>query len=166
MSSLNHELVTAARHELGRPFRHHIKPVNFCDFGRFTVDQCMQQGMDSEGGFDCVGLVIASICRLNGTSVRDWPREYRHKLHEFEVDKEPEFGDVLLIESNSIRTGRPYGTHMGIYIEPSVVLHANGKSGFVDEGLVAGIITDIKVADVSALCELALRQGQDDGYTS
>lgn len=156
MDKMGNELIKAARYELGRPFRHHFKPENLCDDGRITIDQCMERGMDGEG-YDCMGLVIASICNVLGVSAHDWPREYRHSLqmHVLATDKLPDFGDVLLIESKS-KGGYQLVTHMGLYIEYGRVLHANGKTKVVDESEVAGIVTDIKAVDMKALADLAL----------
>ena len=154
MNDIGLELVAAARHELGRPFRHHFKP-NECSGGLETLDECMENGMDSRG-YDCMGLVIASVCKINNVSPRSWPKQYRHslQLNQFATDNNPAFGDVLLIESTS-EEGRPYMTHMGFYLAPNRVLHANGRTGIVDEGEIAGIVTDIKVADTLALIGIA-----------
>lgn len=156
MTEYRTELVKVARQELGRPFRHHFKPENLCNGGNITVNTCMEIGMDPVG-YDCMGLVIASICKVNGINVINWPREFRHslQLNKLATDAAPEFGDVLLIESQS-NEGYRYLTHMGLHIDTGIVLHANGRTKVVDESYVAGVVTEIKVADMNALSRIAL----------
>lgn len=151
MSKLSKELVAASREELGKPFQHHYKPLNLCEGGRITVDECMEKGLGTEG-YDCSGFVIASFCSVLGIRKDDWPRDYRHsyQLTPFGEDQEPQYGDVLLIDSQA-ENGYQYNTHMGIHIAPNRVVHANGKTKVVDEGEVMGVITGIKVVDMGTL---------------
>lgn len=151
MSEFGSELIRAARHEIGAPFRHHYKPVNACEGGRITADECMERGLDSSG-YDCTGLVITSMCNVLGLKIPEWPQEYRHsyQLKQFGEDKEPDLGDILLVDSRS-GSGYQYNTHMGIRTANQRVVHANGKTKVVDEGEVMGIITGIKVIDMSTL---------------
>ncbi len=152
MSELANEVIAAARLERGSPFRHHFKPQNLCESGYVTLDSCMDRGMDSRG-YDCMGLVIASICKVIGINTHKWPTEYRHslQLRQFANYRDPQYGDVLFIESVS-KTGKPYMTHMGFYIEEGDrILHANGMTKIVDESEAGGNTISVKSVSVESL---------------
>ncbi len=72
------ELLAAARGRLGKPFRHHFKLNNDCQFGTLPLLPCMEVGMD-DSGYDCSGIVIASTCDVLGIPTKDWPTSYRHR---------------------------------------------------------------------------------------
>lgn len=154
MSEMGNELVKAARHELGRPFRHHHKP-NVCEGGHITLDSCMENGMDPRG-YDCTGLVVASLCSVLGIEASRWPRDYRHsnQLHGFADDVDPDFGDILLIESQS-DSGYQYMTHAAVQLGPDQVLHANGRTKVVDESEVMGIVTGIRRINTDDFARMA-----------
>jgi NlpC/P60 family protein len=122
-----------------------------CEGGRTTVDDCMERGLGVKG-YDCSGLVITSLCRVLGIETEEWPREYRHsyQLKPFGESRDPEFGDILLIDSQA-DDGYQYNTDMGLHVASRHVIHANGKTRVVDEGEVMGTITGIKTVDMSAL---------------
>jgi cell wall-associated NlpC family hydrolase len=150
MSKVSEEIVDAAQTRLGLPFKHHFKPENLCEFGQITINSCMDKGMDDDG-YDCSGLVIASICDVIGIEASNWPADYRH-LHQLksleEENLEPNSGDVLLFYQ------KPPRTHMGIFITRKTVIHASGISRLVEKGTVEGDIERVGVIPVKRLLGL------------
>lgn len=154
MSNYGSEIVGAARSRIGVPFRHHFKPRDLCEGGGITVDSCMERGLDSDG-YDCSGLVVASLCDVLGISTSEWPHNFRHvkQLERLIAESDLTFGDVLLFDSET-EHGIPRRTHIGIFVARQCVVHASGLNGVVEEGKVEGDITDIRVIPSSALMEL------------
>jgi cell wall-associated NlpC family hydrolase len=144
MSGFGPEIVSAARSRIGRPFRHHFKPFNLCKDGIITANACMEKGMDNEG-YDCSGLVIASLCDVLGILPEHWPRDYRHvnQLEELAETKTPDVGDVLLFLPVSV-TDKPRRTHIGIFATEHTTIHASGISDYVEEGQVEGMFREVK----------------------
>ncbi|HSW91663.1 MAG TPA: NlpC/P60 family protein [Candidatus Saccharimonadales bacterium] len=132
MSELGNEIAKSAEARIGRPFRHHFKPVNLCEGGKRTVDECMERGMDDLEGYDCSGLVIASLCEALHISTSQWPRELRHtqQLAELAVDKEFEPGDIRLYYSHNNRI------HLGIATSTEQAIHASGLTNAVERSIV------------------------------
>jgi len=151
MPSQKEQLVVVGREKLGLPFLHHFKP-NACKGGLLVLDSCLESGLDSRG-FDCTGFVLASLCEVLDVKQNSWIREFRHnyQLEKFADKDEAEYGDVLLIESYSEITGRPYITHTGVYVSIGQLIHANGKTGIIDESEVMGVVTDTRAIDSGAL---------------
>ena len=149
MSNVGEGIVDAARSRVGLTFRHHFKPENLCEYGSITVDACMSKGMDDDG-YDCSGLVIASVCEAMGAETSSWPANYRHlnQLKSLEQSSEPEPGDVLLFYH------KPPRTHMGIFVVRNIVIHASGISEVVEEGKVEGDIERIGIIPVKRLLEI------------
>jgi len=148
--STNHEVVAAARAHKGKPFRHHFKPENLCDNGRKTVDSCMERGMDDDG-FDCSGLVIASLCEVLKINAREWPRELRHvrQLTEYEERTRSKIGDIAIFYfTNSSRL------HTGILTNDRTAIHASGISGEVEENKVLGEIARVGIIPAEKLLEI------------
>lgn len=136
MSEFGKKIIESARARVGKPFRHHFKPENICEYGKTTLAQCMEVGMNDEG-YDCSGLVIASICEVLAMSPPSWPAQYRHleQMKSLETSIEPLTGDALIFYQQN-----PSRTHMGIFVSERVVIHASGISGIVEEGVVLGDI--------------------------
>jgi hypothetical protein len=138
------------------PFRHHFKPVNLCEGGERTVDECMERGMDSEG-YDCSGLAIASLCEVLNISTTEWPRELRHtqQLSSLATEEKFEPGDLRLFYSAKNRI------HMGIATSTQEVIHASGLTNTVEESMVTdptgSFAAERVVALRSLLKVLALR---------
>ncbi len=152
MSNLNQELLIVAEENIGRPFRHHFKP-NLCNGGWETIDTCMEAGMD-QNGFDCMGLVIYSLCKVLDIDSTNWPRELRHSLQLRALAHDRShlrYGDILLIESLSPEN-RPYMTHMGFYEDASTIIHASGISGVVERTPISSLmITELTVLNTDEL---------------
>lgn len=123
------EVITAARSRVGVPFRHHFKPENLCNRGRVTYDQCMTRGMD-QNGYDCSGLVIASLCEVLRISPTTWPKNRRHawQMQDLAVQESHEPGDVLLFEN--VKQSR---FHPLVFSESQSVIHASGRHDAVVE---------------------------------
>ena len=162
MGDYSKDVITAARSRVGLPFRHHFKPENNCNSGTATNDSCMEKGMDNSG-YDCSGLVVASICEVLGVKTNQWPREYRHmvQLEELAVDENVEAGDPILLYldpgENGVRR-----THMGIFVAEQCVIHASGITGIVEEGGVEGVIDEVRFISSAAIVDLL--QSQDREY--
>lgn len=155
MSVFGVEVVEAARSHVGEPFRHHFEP-DICEGGAVTLDSCMERGMDS-AGFDCSGLVIASVCDVLDIQPEEWPRDYRH-IRQFEAlaDDQPTLpGDVLLIDSRT-ESGRQHRTHVGIVSGPETIIHANGLTAIVEEGWTEEIVTGVRSLPILTLASLTL----------
>lgn len=144
------KIIEAARLRIGLPFRHHFKPENVCHEGTATTLDCMERGMDSEG-YDCSGLVIASICDVLGIKSQQWPKEYRHlnQLKNLEEACELTVGDTVLFYQE-----KPGRTHMGIFVATDLVIHSSGISKEVEESKVIGNIERLGVIPASTLCKL------------
>ena len=129
MSEFGKEVLTSAQARVGAPFRHHFKPDNFCDGGRTTVDSCMERGMDASG-YDCSGLVIASICDVLALDTSEWPRHLRHtqQLDALATEQPSEPGDILMHHSSNGRI------HMSITTGRGEGIHASGVTRAVEEG--------------------------------
>lgn len=129
MSEQTDKVIAAARTRVGTPFRHHYKPLNTCKYGRVTHDECMTRGMDQEG-YDCSGLVIASLCEILQISPADWPRDRRHawQMQDLVTQHNRRPGDILLIEDMHLSRFHPL-----ISSGEQSVIHADGHSGAVVE---------------------------------
>lgn len=132
MSELGDKLITSARSHIGAPFRHHFKPENLCLGGTITTGSCMERGMDP-AGYDCSGLVIASMCRVLDMQPQEWPHHLRHakQLEVFATDKPFEPGDVQFYYYED------GGVHMGISTMPDICVHASGRTRLVEESMAA-----------------------------
>lgn len=135
MSELGDELITAARVRIGQPFRHHYKP-DVCQSGRITTDTCMENGMDNRG-YDCSGLVIASICDVLGVEATTWSRDFRHvrqlDLGQCEGICRP--GNILLYFGEEFSRA-----HVSIATLGGRAIHASGKTKNIKEtdGVIGG----------------------------
>lgn len=155
MNTTGNQLVAEMQSHIGAPFRHHFKPENLCNGGRITVNACMERGMDSVGGFDCSGLVIASMSRILQIDPTAWPRALRHTqqfaAHATEKPFEP--GDVTFyISGNGL-------IHMGVAATPQESIHASGISKMVEQGVatdVHGEFTAIHALAADHLADIVL----------
>ena len=148
------EVVGAARRRIDHPFRHHFKPVDGCQHGRSTQAQCMEVGIDSRG-YDCSGLVIASICDALGQAVAHWSWDYRH-LRQIEplgrAGVARTIGDIIIFyPENNTETW----THMGIIASATSTIHADGINKLVAESLTNGISTNCKIVALADLLRRA-----------
>ena len=136
MSEFGSEVLVAARTRHHKPFRHHFKP-DLCSGGQTTFDECMSVGLNDEG-YDCSGLVIASICDVLGIDASEWPNGLRHtkQMAALAIEACLQPGDVVLFD---IETSKGWDVcHMGIYVRPNRVLHASGSAKRVVEGWFSG----------------------------
>lgn len=157
MSELGGEVIESARGRVGMPFRHHFKPDNLCDGGRITVDGCTERGMD-ESGYDCSGLVIASISDVLAVDPREWPRDLRHtkQLDALATDQDFEPGDILMHHSSNGRI------HMSIATGGREGIHASGVTKLVEEGEVTdkyGPFEVVQAIAVDALYRIVRERG-------
>jgi|GEM_PF-2096484 len=134
MSEFGSEVVKSARTRIEAPFRHHFKPLNLCESGGRTVDECMNRGMDIEG-HDCSGLAIASICEVLAIETARWPRNLRHtrQLSRLATDEDFGPGDLRLYYSFKNRI------HLGIATTAIEVVHASGLTNRVEESAVTNL---------------------------
>ena len=145
-------VITSARTKIGQPFRNHFKPVDRCEHGWATVDYCMTVGMDASG-YDCSGLVLASICEALGQPVSEWNRNYRH-LRQMErlakSDAQPDIGDILIFHpENDIETW----VHIGIAATLESTIHADGIDKRVKESATHEISNRFSVVRLEKLVE-------------
>jgi cell wall-associated NlpC family hydrolase len=112
----------------------------------------MEVGMD-DGGYDCSGLVIASICEALGLNASNWNRDYRHLRQIERLAKDgivPNIGDILVFyPENETETW----THMGIMATASSTIHADGIHKQVVESPTEEISTNYKVVPLQLLIE-------------
>lgn len=158
MNGLAVSVLDAARSRLNEPYINHFNPNN-CEGGAITTATCMESGMDGSG-YDCSGLVVASLCEVLGIKTTDWPANLRHvaQFEQLAAPTDAQFADVLLFDSMR-PDGTPYRTHCGLYTGPQCVVHSTGRSKRVVEGTVetTGVITDIRVVPLRRLVEKALQ---------
>lgn len=138
LSVVRNRVVEVAQEFTDAPFRHHYRPEDTCNGGRYTNNDCMYRGMDVLNGFDCSGLIIASVCKAIGVPTSDWSMTYRHvvQLEKLAHYRDPLPGDAILFAD----TKKVRRVHSGICIKDTVVVHASGleKELRVVEGIVTG----------------------------
>ncbi|HJP96083.1 MAG TPA: hypothetical protein VJ843_01795 [Candidatus Saccharimonadales bacterium] len=152
MSQLGDRLIAEARSHIGAPFRHHFRPENLCAGGTITLDQCMEQGVDPTG-YDCSGLVVASMCRVLGLQPGAWPRHLRHsvQLQQHATEKIFAPGDIQFYYYEN------GGVHSSIATtSPDVSVYASGRTRLVEEGFAADGAPPIGMRSVAAdvLCDI------------
>ena len=157
MSEFGGEVLESARRRVGMPFRHHFKPDNTCEGGQITVDSCMERGMDPSG-YDCSGLVIASISDVLAVDPREWPRDLRHtkQLDALAAVQDFEPGDILMHHSSNGRI------HMSIATGEREGIHASGVTKLVEEGEVTdkyGPFAAVQAIAVDALYHVIRKRG-------
>ena len=133
MREFSDRLITEARLHIGAPFKSHFKPVDLCAGGTITLDICMVRGTNPEG-YDCSGLVIASMCRVLNLQPRDWPSTLRHavQLQKYSTVNDFEPGDIQFYYYDN------GGVHSGIATtSPDICVFASGKTRRVEEGFAA-----------------------------
>jgi hypothetical protein len=115
----------------------------------------MQNGMDDRG-YDCSGLVIASVCEIVKIETSNWPRQYRHLLQIFMLrqDITARDGDMLIFydELNRWGTNR---IHTGIKSGENQVVHVSGITNRIEEGAVDGVFRKIATVPIETLVNLA-----------
>lgn len=101
--------------------------------------------MDSRG-YDCSGLVIASMCRVLDIQPHTWPHNLRHavQLQAYATDKHAEPGDIQFYYYED------GGVHLGIATTPVICVHASGKTRQVEEGMAADGALPIDMRAVAA----------------
>jgi cell wall-associated NlpC family hydrolase len=131
----------------GIDFRHHFRPDNICDDGYLTLDSCMERGLD-ENGFDCSGLVIASICRAIDLPTSSWDRNFRHlsQLRELQEDIPAHPGDALVFH---------YYDHIGIMSSDRSFIHSSGLSKKVEETVLKGAYATYQTIPLARLAILS-----------
>jgi cell wall-associated NlpC family hydrolase len=138
MSELGSQVLDYARGQLEAPFRDHQAGVT-CEGGRITQDNCMERGMDRVEGYDCSGIVVASLREVLGYT--QWPRELRHAAQMINFAREGgaakhdttiEAGDIVCLSSADGRRQ----THVGIAIANNLdhILHATTSTSKVSMG--------------------------------
>ena len=143
--SIEAEFISSAQSRIGARFQHHFKPNDYCFKGRITIQKCMEKGMTDEG-YDCSGLVIASLCDVLGLKHSEWPISLRHQaqLKTEAADVDPKLGDIVL-----------FGSHIAVYAAPEQYVHASGISKIVEEGKISGGAKAGGVITLQAITALA-----------
>lgn len=63
----------------GEPFLHHFEPDDTCNNGSITTSDCMERGLGlDDRGYDCSGLVVASLCETLGIAITNYNPDLRH----------------------------------------------------------------------------------------
>lgn len=83
------------------PFLHHFKPEDTCDNGRITNSDCTERGLGLDDlGYDCSGLVVASLCETLGIAIADYNPDLRHARQMAgqipQSSKPTQTGDIVL----------------------------------------------------------------------
>lgn len=149
MNTLGQEVFNNATKRIGEPFRHHFRPINVCEGGTITVDECMERGMVDR--YDCSGLAIASLCEALGLNPTRWPRELRHtqQLATLPQKDECEPGDFKLyyLGDNKI--------HIGVATDSEEAIHASGLTGIVERSVVINPKGEFEMVRAIAIDSLA-----------
>jgi hypothetical protein len=113
----------------------------------------MEKGL-SDNGYDCSGLVIASLSDVLGILPEHWPRDLRHvkQLETIAEATTPEAGDMLVYLPETIPNRTPRN-HIGIFVTATSVIHASGMSRLVEEGTVSGVFRKTVTIPASTLIE-------------
>lgn len=120
-NSLREKVIDSASNRIGQPFVHHFKP-DLCAHGTRTPRICYEHGLGQDG-YDCSGLVIASLCDVLDMATEQWPEDIRHvtQLHtRLAEEAEPEAGDILI-----------YASHIGILTSHVSLIHPSKPRGKV-----------------------------------
>lgn len=154
-------VIEAGRTRIGEPFRNHFFPIDDCAGGSVTLNDCLTRGMD-EHGYDCSGLVIASICEAAGICTADWPRQFRHLR---QMDKilssyrDPEPGDIRVYHWPPTETHKRI-RHMGIFVDDDHTIHASNNKSQVVEGQVKGKLELLRTIPLSVMLEVPSKYGR------
>lgn len=108
----------------------------------------MQVGLDCRG-FDCSGLIIASVCEVLEVPVSDWPRDYRHvsQLKQHTNHTTPGAGNIVYMYS----VDKSWYQHIGVLSSKFTVVHASGDPRLerVTEDYIDFAATRLKTVDIS-----------------
>jgi cell wall-associated NlpC family hydrolase len=120
----------------------------------------MERGLN-DAGYDCSGLIVASMCDVMGISTSEWPVNLRHslQLEPYVEERTAEPGDILLFYND-----KPSRIHLGIFVADKCVVHASGVSEKVEQGTVTGVVSAIKTLSALALREKAQATIQAGAY--
>lgn len=140
---MSKELIKAARSYIGSGAIYHQREVGDC----FSApsEKCLQIGLGPV--FDCSGFIIASLCKVAGRQIGDWPASLRHVRDMWQASQD---GELLMrttiTEGSILVTSRRYDLHgeevrvpghIGIvtYAQPDEVhyVHASAEAGAVEE---------------------------------
>ena len=129
MTQIRDSFIAEACLRFGDPYDEHYTGADPCrDENGAVYDSpvCLERGLNTNGeGFDCMGLVIASLARTLEMPTHNWPVDYRH-LEQFDPlaeNRAGEPGDIVVFYH---RLGRP--NHMGVLLEPKTIIHATRDS--------------------------------------
>lgn len=129
--NLGTELLDVAAEFRGAGFQDHFQP-DLCQHGSQTVEHCFDVGLGQQGLFDCSGLVIASLCEVEGIPVEDWNPGYRHaqQMAELAENRAPQHGDVVVFYKQG-PAQEPAPKHVALYVSENWYLDV-GNLGVVD----------------------------------
>lgn len=122
------------------PFVHHFKPEDTCQNGRITNSDCMERGLGlDDRGYDCSGLVVASLCETLDIAITDYNPELRHVRQMAALIKpssqSTEIGDIAFKLTED-------GTHafVVVHVDPvsggATAIHASIDTGDVTTDIV------------------------------
>jgi cell wall-associated NlpC family hydrolase len=149
-------VLEAARSRHGQPFEHHFSPLNLCMGGQITLPGCMERGL-GENGYDCSGLIVASVCEALDADRRQWNPLYRHlfQIACLEREQPPTSGDIVIFHPSTFSRD---AAHMGLWLDDERVVHASGRDpGLVEIGPVEGNYQRIGTVPLEVLIEVALK---------
>lgn len=129
MPTFGQEVISAATQHVGKDFEHHFKPTDYCHGGRSPIDLCFQRGL-GPNSFDCSGLILASVCEVEGKELSEVPKELRHFIGLYDLvdfESQPREGDIVV--GFNIKN-RPHG---GLYTATGDIIHASGRTKKVEK---------------------------------
>lgn len=153
-SSSGLQFVAAAERRIGEPFIHHFVPSDTCNSGSITYPDCMTRGLGlDEKGYDCSGLVVASLCEALDITLAEYPPALRHvRQMAHAVPRSTRFaqaGDVFL-------KLKATGAHAFIYDGNESIIHANSESAVVEKVVLPSVkkihrLPRIQIVDLAKL---------------
>jgi cell wall-associated NlpC family hydrolase len=127
-ADLNQRMVAAAEARMGCPYVAHDSVADGCDGGIISSDLCMTVGLDNNG-YDCGGLVVASLADILDITLAEYPTTLRHHTQMAELAAPrhvAQIGDIWLQ-----RTTRGQPAHVGVFTYLGSVVHANNTTNTV-----------------------------------
>ncbi len=155
------EFIRTVLAKVGEPFSYHYAQPNPCNYGDLVIDTCMETGLGGPEGYDCTGLIIASLSEVHGFD-HEWARRFRHpqQLEELGlVTVTPAPGDILTgwwrYDSDDPNVVSRTYHHSGVLTRKNRMCHATGERGVVVNRKVPGYFEEIYTVPLGTLVEVA-----------